>query len=100
MKKIGIIGAGVMASGMARNFLKHDIEVYIWNRTRSRVELLSQSGATVCSTPKDVVSKADITIECVSDTPASRSVWLGSEGILAGADENKVLIIASTVSTA
>lgn len=50
--------------------------------------------------PKDVVSKADIIIECVSDTSASRSVWLSDEGILAGADENKVLIIASTVSTA
>lgn len=89
-----------MASGMARNFLEYDIETYIWNRTRSRVELLSQCGATVCTSPKDVVSKTDNIIECVSDTPASRSVWLGGEGILASADENKVLIIASTVSTA
>lgn len=88
-----------MASGMARNFLEHDIEVYIWNRTRSRVEPLVQCGATVCASPKDVATKADIIIECVSDTPASRSVWLGDEGILAGADGNKVLIIASTVST-
>lgn len=100
MKKIGIIGAGVMASGMTRNFLEHDIEVCIWNRTHSRVEPLAQYGATVCTSPKDVVSKSDIIIECVSDTPASRSVWLSDEGILAGADENKVLIITSTVSTA
>lgn len=89
-----------MASGMARNFLKHDIEVYIWNRTHSRVKPLTQHGATVCMSPKDVVSKADIIIECVSDTLASRSVWLGDEGILASADESKVLILASTVSTA
>lgn len=89
-----------MASGMARNFLKHDIKVYVWNRTPSRVKPLFQNGATVCASPKDVAFKADIIIECVSDIPASRSVWLGDEGILAGADENKVLIIASTVSAA
>lgn len=99
MKKIGIIGAGTMASGMTRNFLKHDIEVFIWNRTPGKVTQLTQQGAIQCKSPKDVTSKADITIECVSDVQASRSVWLGKNGILAGAEANKILIISSTVST-
>lgn len=100
MKKIGIIGAGTMASGMARNFLKHDVEVFIWNRTPSRVESLVQLGATLCTSPNELTSKADVIIECVSDVQASRSVWLNKEGILEDAKPGKILIISSTVSIA
>jgi 3-hydroxyisobutyrate dehydrogenase-like beta-hydroxyacid dehydrogenase len=99
MKKVGIIGAGIMAAGMAQNFLKHGHDVYIWNRTKEHVEDLLASGAEWRASPKAVAAAADITIECVTDDEASREVWTNPKsGILAGAHQDGVYIAASTLS--
>jgi 3-hydroxyisobutyrate dehydrogenase len=98
MKKIGIIGAGIMAAGMAQNFLKAGYEVFVWNRSPEKLKPLIANGAKQLSSPKEVASAADITIECVSDDDASRGVWLGDDGILAGASNAKVLIASSSLS--
>lgn len=98
MKRIGLIGAGIMASGMAVNFLKAKYPVMIWNRSYSKLEPLLDVGAINGSSPKEVTNWADIVIECVSDDQASRSVWLGDNGILAAANRDKVLIASSSLS--
>src|SRR2546430_937648 len=98
MKQIGMVGAGIMASGMARNFLRHGLTVHVWNHTPERLTPLEAAGATVEGTPKKVAEKSDIVIECVSDDAASRGVWLGEQGILTGATQGKVLIASSSLS--
>lgn len=99
MKRMGIVGAGIMANGMAQNFLKHGYPVFVWNRTREHVENLLEAGAQWCDSPKAVAEASDITIECVSDDDASRKVWTDAEaGILAGASKDKVYIASSSLS--
>jgi 3-hydroxyisobutyrate dehydrogenase len=98
MKQIGIIGAGIMAAGMAQNFLKRGYEVTAWNRSAERLQPLIKSGATKAKTPSELTTSSDIVIECVSDDEASKSVWLGKEGILAAATSDKVLIASSSLS--
>lgn len=100
MNKIGIIGAGIMAAGMTQNFLKAGYEVAVWNRTESRLAPLLAAGATQARSPKEVAEISDIVIECVSDDAASRDVWTGDNGILAGADGDNVLIASSSLSLA
>ncbi len=97
-KTIGIIGAGIMAGGMAQNFLKKNYEVFVWNRTADHLSSVLDAGAQLCESPKVVAEKADIIIECVSDDNASRSVWHGDRGILAGADNNKILITSASLT--
>lgn len=98
MNKIGFIGAGIMAAGMTQNFLKAGYQVFIWNRSPERLVPLTSAGAVACETPRAVTEQADIIIECVSDDTASRKVWTGDDGILAGADISKVLIVSSSLS--
>jgi len=98
MKQIGIVGAGIMAAGMAQNFLKHGYKVSVWNRSAERLQSLLKSGATKAETPGKLTASSDIVIECVSDDKASKSVWLGEEGILATATNDKVLIASSSLS--
>lgn len=100
MRTVGIIGAGIMAAGMARNFLKNGYEITVWNRSPERLEPLLAAGAKQAQTPRETTEISDLVIECVSDDAASRSVWLGDDGILAGATPDKVLITAATVSLA
>lgn len=98
MKKIGIIGLGIMGSGMASNFLKNKYEVYVWNRTKSVADKFTKKGAMVCATPAKVVAKADIVFEVTADDESSKQVWLGKKGILTGADKTKILIASATLS--
>jgi len=98
-KRIGIIGAGIMAKGIAQNFLKNGHEVHVWNRTKENVEAELNAGVKWEETPKEVAVAANIIIECVSDDAASRQVWTDVEtGILAGAGNEKVLIASSSLS--
>lgn len=98
MKTVGIIGAGIMANGMAINFLKNNYTVNIWNRTADKLKELESLGANVCDTPRAVTEKSNIVIECVSDDEASKAVWLGEDGIIAGSDNTKILATASSLS--
>lgn len=99
MKRIGMVGGGIMAAGMVQNFLRHGYEVHIWNRTKDHVEPLLKAGAPWCESPKSVAESSDITIECVTDDEASRKVWADPEtGILAGSSKGKVYIASSSLS--
>ena len=98
MKRIGIIGGGIMAAGMARNFLKAGYALTIWNRSREKVADLVEAGAEWADQPKGVAEAADIVIECVTDDEASREVWTREQGILAGAHEGAVFIASSSLS--
>jgi len=98
MKQIGIVGAGIMAAGMAQNFLKHGYRVTMWNRSASHLKPLLEAGATKAETPRELTKACDIIIECVSDDEASKSVWLGEQGIIESATSDKVLIASSSLS--
>lgn len=96
MKKIAVIGTGIMGSGMASNYLKNGYEVVVWNRSGEKLKPLIGKGAMAVSTPKEAAEKADIIFDVTANDEASRAVWLGEEGIFAGADKKKVLIASGT----
>jgi len=98
MKKIAIIGTGIMGAGMDSNFLKKGYEVYLWNRNPEKLKDLLALGGKKTATPKDAAEKADIIFEVTANDESSKSVWEGGEGIIAGADKNKILIVSSSLS--
>ncbi len=98
MKKIGVIGLGIMGHGIAANFLRAGCNLSIWNRSKERTIELIENGAILLKSPKEVTENSDIIIECVADDEASRSVWLGINGILAGATPDKVLTTSASLS--
>lgn len=98
MKKVGIIGLGIMGHGIAVNFLKNGYETVVWNRNSEKADDLVKSGAQLLKTPKEVAQFADIVFDVVSNDEASRSVWFGVDGILTGASSDKVLITSATLS--
>lgn len=97
-KSVAVLGLGIMGHGMAENFLKAGHEVTLWNRTPSRGHFLETKGATLAASPRAAVQKAEVVFEVVSDDAASRSVWLGEDGILAAATPAQVLVAASSLS--
>lgn len=99
MAKIGFLGAGTMGSAMIPNLLKGGHEVSVYNRTLERARPLEGLGAKLAATPREAVDGVDAIISIVLDDAASRGVWLGPDGALAGSPKPEALAIeSSTVS--
>lgn len=98
MKKVGIVGLGIMGHGMADNFVKKDYEAYVWNRHADKAGDLVRNGAKLCQTPKEVAEKADIIFEVTANDETSKRMWTAKDGILAGSSKDKVLICSATIS--
>ena len=87
MARIAFVGLGRMGRGMAGRLLGAGHDLVVVNRTPGRADDLVARGATRADTPREAVALADgvdAVVVMVSDDEASRSVWLGPDGVLAG----------------
>src|SRR5271168_1253786 len=84
MQRVALLGLGTMGAGMAANWLAKGFGLTVWNRTRARTQALADKGARVATTPREAAEGADCVFAMVADDGASRSVWLGADGALAG----------------
>ena len=96
--RVAILGLGIMGSGMAGRLLSAGFPVTLYNRNREKAAQFA--GAVIASSPREAASNADIVISIVADDVASRAVWLGEQGALAGAATGSVLIESSTLTVA
>lgn len=96
MKKIAVIGTGIMGNGIAENYLKHGYPIFLWNRHPEKLSGLMQKGGLAADSPKDTVRQADVVFEVTASDESSKAVWLGENGILAGATTDKILIASGT----
>lgn len=94
------MGLGIMGAGMARRLLGAGFSLAVYNRSRDKAAPLAAEGATIARSPRSAAAGADIVISMVADDVASRSLWPGDEGGLAGAKHGAVLIECSTLSVA
>ena len=95
---IGFIGLGIMGLPMAKNLIKSNFNLIVYNRTESKSKELSESGAKVAATPKEVAENAKCIITIVTDSPDVEQVILGQSGIIEGLQPNTIIIDMSTIS--
>jgi 3-hydroxyisobutyrate dehydrogenase len=58
MATIAVLGTGLLGAGMVENLLDKGQTVRIWNRTREKLEPLTEKGAVACDSPADCVRGA------------------------------------------
>ncbi|MBL8121936.1 NAD(P)-dependent oxidoreductase [Candidatus Saccharibacteria bacterium] len=100
MKKVAVLGLGIMGHGVADNFLKNGYEVTVWNRTPEKADDLVAHGAQRANSVAEAVVGADMVFEVTANDESSREVWLGENGIVKRANEAQVLITCATLSPA
>lgn len=96
--KIGFIGLGTMGLPMAKNLLKNGYELTVFNRTKEKMDLLKEEGATLAGSPKEVAIKSDIVFTMLTADAAVEEVVLGEDGIVYGAHSGLIVIDSSTIS--
>ncbi|MDQ8192489.1 NAD(P)-dependent oxidoreductase [Roseibacillus persicicus] len=100
MKTVAFVGVGRMGANMARH-LKLDCgydvtAVYDVNREAAE-SLAEELGSKVAETLPEVTAAADIIFTVVTNDDAMRGIFLGSDGLLEGAD-GKTFINCATLS--
>lgn len=94
-----MVGLGRMGQGMAARLLLAGHQLVVANRTPQRAAALEAQGARLASSPAEAVAGVDAVLVMVSDDQASRSVWQGRGGILAGVPKPAAFAIeCSTLS--
>ncbi len=96
-EKIGFVGLGLMGAPMAARLVKSGYQLFVYNRTRKKAELLLSQGALWCESPGAAASKADIIFSMVSDPKALEEIAAGPGGILSGLAKGGIHIDCSTV---
>ncbi len=87
-----------MGAGMAGRLLSANFPLAVYNRKREKALPFGEAGALVASSPREASSRAEIILSMVADDVASRGMWVGPEGALAGASAGSVLIECSTLT--
>jgi 3-hydroxyisobutyrate dehydrogenase len=95
---IAFLGLGTMGGGMAGRLVDAGLDIVVWNRRRERADALTARGARAGASPREAAAGAAFVISMVADDEASREVWLGDNGALAGTAPGTVLIESSTLS--
>jgi 3-hydroxyisobutyrate dehydrogenase len=98
MQRVALLGLGTMGAGMASNWLAKGFALSVWNRTPGKAEALAAKGARVAATPREAAAGADFVFAMVADDAASRSVWLGADGALAGVKSGAIAVESSTLT--
>lgn len=68
--EVGMIGLGAMGSALAQALLDSNVRVSVWNRSPEKSDALARQGAVACQNPKEVISKSELTIICLSNYDA------------------------------
>jgi 3-hydroxyisobutyrate dehydrogenase-like beta-hydroxyacid dehydrogenase len=97
MRKVTVIGLGLMGSALAEAFLKKPLAVTVWNRSAARTERLKAQGAQVAATVEEAIAASDVVIVSLSNYSAAREV-LGGEAA-SRALKGKTLIQLSSGTT-
>ena len=96
--QIAFLGLGIMGSGMARRILAEGYPLTVFNRSRDKAAPFRVAGAKIAASPRGAAANADVILSMVSDDAASRALWLGNDGAIAGARAGTVLIECSTLT--
>jgi 3-hydroxyisobutyrate dehydrogenase len=67
MRRVAVLGTGIMGAGMARSLLRSGLEVTVWNRSPGRAAPLAADGAQVAGTAAEAVAGVDAVVTMLWD---------------------------------
>jgi 3-hydroxyisobutyrate dehydrogenase-like beta-hydroxyacid dehydrogenase len=100
MHQIGFIGLGNMGAPLASLLLRAGYPIKVYNRTRSKLQPLLESGAQAALTPAEAATGSSILITMLADDQALAAVLEGEEGAYTTLAPGAVHVSMSTLSIA
>jgi 3-hydroxyisobutyrate dehydrogenase len=97
MGTIGFIGLGVMGGRMAGTLARAGHTLAVHDIDPAKVGALAAAGAATCASPGEVAQRSEIVFSSLPLPATVRSVYLGADGVIAGARPGMILVDTSTV---
>ena len=96
---VGLVGTGRMGSSIARAIARAGFPLVLHNRSRESADALAaELGAGVVDTPAAAAREADVVVTMLADDEATRSMFEGPDGLVAGAGGGTILVSSSTLT--
>lgn len=97
MKKIGMVGIGMMGHGIASNVLKHGYELAVFEHPGNQpLDALKAAGAVGFASASELAARSDVVILVLTGSPQVEAVLTGAGGVLEGLRPGSVVIDCST----
>ncbi len=93
--RVGWIGTGRMGAALVERLLGSHVDLWIYNRTRSKAEPLAEMGAKIVDSPADLAER-DIVFIMVAGPEDVLEVTMGQDGVLSRSDQRPSIIVDST----
>ena len=94
--RLGWIGTGVMGQSMCGHLIDAGYPMTVFSRTRQKAEPVLARGAVWADSPQAVAGASDVVFTMVGFPQDVRQVYLGSDGVIAGARSGSLLIDMTT----
>jgi len=94
--KVGWVGTGRMGFALASRLLDAGVDLWVWNRTRSKAEPLAEKGAKVVDSPAELAGR-DIVFTMVAGPEDVLEVTFGETGVLAGDTRPQIIVDSTTI---
>jgi len=98
IKRVGLIGLGIMGQPMVRNLIKAGFDVTVYSRTREKVQAMAKEGAKPAESSAEVAASCQMVITMVPDSADVELVAEGKNGVFAGAKPGLIIADMSTIS--
>lgn len=95
---VAFIGLGNMGLPIASNLFKNDVKLYVYNRTKEKMDPLIAQGAIPLESPSEAFNKCNIVFSMVANDQALSSITTGDKGLLKNAKPGCIHVSMSTVS--
>jgi 3-hydroxyisobutyrate dehydrogenase-like beta-hydroxyacid dehydrogenase len=101
IKRIGLIGVGLMGHGIGKNLLEKGYELIVMaHRNREPVDSLIAKGAKELGSPNAVAKACDLVILCVTGSPQVEQNIYGEYGLLGAVRPGLIIADCSTAEPA
>ena len=98
MKRIGIIGVGLLGSAVASRLLKGSFEVAAYDSRPEQVKALQAQGLIAAASIAEAAAEADAVFTILPSLESVETTILGTGGLIETAPQNCTVIQMSTVS--
>ncbi len=97
MKKIGMVGIGLMGHGIASNVVKHGYQLAVFDHPGNQpLDTLKAAGTQVYSSLKELAAASDAVILVLTGSAQVEGVLTGAGGLLEGLRPGTMIIDCST----
>jgi len=97
---VGFIGLGNVGGQLARNLLRHGVDLTVRDLDPGRVAALVARGARSAASPRELAERVDLLITCLPSPAVCAAVMEAPDGVLAGLAPGKIWLEMSTTDAA